>query len=271
MILDYSEFETESSSSGIVNFVHLDNRKAFFAHDHICPFCKTTTSKAYAKQKKDYPEWLFGSFDEFESVYQCPNCGWWEYHYSNQSDAIIDGIRASDNQYSSAIIKKYNVDSISVPIAALRSYIEKHPDAIYKIDAYKMEELVRSVFSDIYPSCTVMAFGKTRDGGKDGLLIDDDGDQYIIQVKRRSNPNATEGIGPVRELMGASLDVDNVKGCLFVSTADHFSHDAKTYANHMIERACVEKYDLIDCKAFLKMVNITRTKQPTYWEQLLRL
>ena len=93
MILDYSEYVTERRSNGIVNFVRVDNGTALFNHDSVCPFCqKRITSTVYGKTKRSYPEWLFGSFDESEWVVQCPTCGWWEYKYSNQSDAIIDGI-----------------------------------------------------------------------------------------------------------------------------------------------------------------------------------
>ena len=68
---------------------------------------------------------------------------------------IIDGIRASDVEYSSAILKSYDDDSIDIPVKVLREYIAKNPSVIYKINAHKMEDLVRSVFSDFFPSCTL--------------------------------------------------------------------------------------------------------------------
>lgn len=104
MIIDYGEYITERASKGLVNFLTVDNGLPLFAHDSICPFCKEKIENTvYSKNKTDYPEWLCGQFDQSESVVQCPICGWWEYKYSNQSDAILDGIRAMDIEYSSAI------------------------------------------------------------------------------------------------------------------------------------------------------------------------
>ena len=272
MILDYSEFITQKSSRGLVNYETVSiNGEAFFKHDHLCPFCHVPAEKTYEKQKKEYPEWLAGSFDQYESVFQCPRCGWWEYEYRNQSDAIIDGIRASDIEYSSAILRKYNDNAVDVPVAALREYIQKKPEVIYGIDAHKMEELVRSVFSDFYPSCTVKSFGKTRDGGKDGLLIDENGQQFLIQIKRRTKADATEGVIPLREFIGATVLEDGINGCIFVSTADHFSNPAKQYAQDITRKRIVESFDLIDCREFIKMIEVAQESIPDYWNQLLQL
>lgn len=225
----------------------------------------------YIIQASKHPEWLWGSFDEYEHVVQCPICGWWEYKYHNHSDAILDGICATDTEYASAIIKKYDDASIDVSVSFLRTYIQKHPDIIYNVDAHKMEELVCSVFSDFYPSCKVKHFGKTRDGGKDGILIDDNGQQTLIQVKRRTNANSTEGVEPLRDLICASVPEDNVNGCIFVSTADHYSAPAKKYVRKVLDKHFIEKFDLIDCKGFLKMIDLTKDSLPTAWNKLLRI
>lgn len=272
MILDYSDYITERGSKGIVNFVQVDNGTALFKHDSVCPFCKKIiTSKVYSKSSRDYPDWLFGSFDQSEQVVQCPSCGWWEYKYTNQSDAVVDGISATDIEYSSAVLKKYNDDSIEVPVNVLRNYLQKNPDVIYKINPHKMEELVRSVFADYYPSCRVFDFGKTRDGGKDGLLIDDSGRQYIIQVKRRSSQNATEGVEAIRSLIGVAVIEDNISGCIFVSTADHYSRDAKKAAQKAVDKEVVERFDLFNCADFLAKVNLVSESLPKSWHKLLKL
>ncbi len=272
MILDYSEYDTQRGSKGIVNYIRADNGAALFKHDSTCPFCKQIiTTKVYSKSKKDYPDWLYGSFDQSEQVVQCPACGWWEYKYSNQSDAIIDGIRAADVEYSSAILKKYDDASIDVPVNALREYLLKNPDVIYKIDPHKMEELVRSVFSDFYPSCKVIEFGKTRDGGKDGLLIDGNGKHFLIQVKRRTKKNHTEGVDAIRSLIGVAAITDNVDGCIFVSTADHYSSYAEEAAQKAVDKKVVESFDLFDCADFLTKVDLVSEKLPKSWQKLLRL
>lgn len=272
MIFDYSKYITSKGHSGIVNYQVVDTGLEFFGHTSVCPYCKQAIKNIiYSKSDDSHDDWLFGSFYEFEKVVQCPICGWWEYEYTNQSDAVADGIRASDIEIHSAILKQYNDNDSEIPITLLRNYIETHPDKIYGIDAHKMAELARAVFSDFYPSCTVTAFGKTKDGGKDGLLIDSDGKQTILQVKRRTSPDATEGVGSIRELLGvASLENDR-PGCIFVSTADHYSPDAKNTAKKAVKKKVVDRFDLYNCEEFLELVNITRTTPPTAWKELLRL
>lgn len=92
MILDYREYVMENGSNGIVNYINNETNIALFNHISVCPYCKTKIDNiVYSNLKRDYPEWLFGPFDQFEKVVQCPICGWWEYKYSNHSDAILDG------------------------------------------------------------------------------------------------------------------------------------------------------------------------------------
>ncbi len=272
MILDYSSYITERGTKGLVNFYNADTNTYIFKHDSICPFCKKKIDNiVYQKSKSETPEWLFGTFDEFEYVIQCPECGWWEYKYSNHSDAILDGIRASDIEYSSAILKSYNDNAIEIPINALRQYISKSPDIIYKIDAHKMEDLVRSVFSDFYPSCTVKKFGQTRDGGKDGLIIDESGKQFLISIKRRESADASEGVATLRDLIGATVIEENIGGCIVVSTANRFTEPAKQYAQKVISKNVIETFDLIDCKEFLRILDLTRNKLPNTWDKLIKL
>ena len=126
-----------------------------------------------------------------------------------------------------------------MPLDELRKYILRKPDIIYEIDAHKMEDLVRSVFKDFFPSCKVKSFGKTRDGGKDGLLIDENGKQFLIQIKRRTHAMSTEGVEGLRELIGVKVLEDDVNGCIFVTTADHFSNPAQKYAQEVIKKSVV--------------------------------
>lgn len=272
MILEYNDYVLEKGSEGVVNYKVVDKNTNLFLHNSICPFCsKRIDNVVYSKQKYETPDWLWGTFNQSERVIQCPICGWWEYCYSNQSDAIIDGIRARDIEYASAVLKKYENSDSNVPMKVLREYILRKPDIIYSIDAHKMEELVRSVYADFYPECTVKHFGKTRDGGRDAIIIDTNGKQMIVQVKRRQSSDKTEGVEAVAALLGVSILEDNLKGCIFVSTAEHFSKDAKVFARKAIDKQKVECFDLIDCAAFLKQVDIVKEKLPVAWDKLIKL
>lgn len=272
MILDYREHITEKASKGLVNYISRETNIALFDHTATCPYCKRKIENVvYSNTKREYPDWLYGSFDQSEKVIQCPTCGWWEYSYRNQSDAILDGIRASDVEYISAKLRTFDNASVEVPLEVLRTYLLKKPEIIYEIDAHKMEDLVRSVLKDFLPDCEVRHFGKTRDGGRDGLLIDSEGYQTLLQVKRRTKSDATEGVVALRELMGVAILEDNLKGCIFVSTADHFSRDAEKYAQQVLSTNIIEKFELVNCDEFLSRLKLVQDNIPEEWRKLIRL
>ena len=71
MILDYKEFVTENAHQGVVNYVSVESGLPLFSHKSICPFCHTTiNNRIYQKSVDDYPDWLFGSFNQWEEVVQ---------------------------------------------------------------------------------------------------------------------------------------------------------------------------------------------------------
>lgn len=274
MILDYSNYVISSAESGIVNFYTSENNLPLFSHTPCCPFCKKKIeNEVYHKVDVTHPEWLFGEFRQTEVVIQCPHCGWWEYQYKNSSDAVVDGIRASSIKYASATLKQFEDSSQDVPVDELRKYLLKKPEIMYNIDPHKMEELVRSIFKDFYPDCKVIALGKTHDGGKDAILIDNQGKHFFVSIKRRSDPNATEGVDTIRDLLGAAMAEDNVTGCIYVSTADHFS----SYAIKHMEKVkaassnMVDTYELYDYKKFVDTLKISSSKLPESWSELLTL
>lgn len=270
MILDYQNFVTRSGHRGVVNYKSVDQNIDVFNSTSLCPFCKeTVTQTVYQKEKLDYPGWLFGSFNEWEEVKQCPICGWWEYKYHNQSDAVDDGIAASDIKIVTSILRQYSESSRSIPIQTLNAAIAEYPEKIYEIHDKKMEELVQSVFSSYY-SCNVSLVGKSHDGGKDLIFVESDRPTFV-QVKRRISPNKVEAVSGIRELLGATLLADNVKSCIFVSTADHFSLPAQKEAQRAVEKCLVEKYELFDCTHFLNMLQLTKKDIPVSWSPLLTL
>lgn len=272
MILDYSECIIERGITGIVNFQREETNTHLFQHRSICPFCNIEIKNKIHQKSKRWPEWLFdGSFEENEKVVQCPNCGWWEYEYQNSSDSVDDGVVANEIKYASAILRAYDDNSMDIPITELRKYLDKKPDLLYSINPHKLEEVVRSVFKDFYPSCEVKTFGQTRDGGRDGLIIMDDGSHHLLQVKRRTHRDHTEGISQLRELIGASVIEDNLSGCIYVTTADHFSSDAQEYAQQVVRKKVVETFDLIDYNEFLHMMELTKDHLPDKWRELLSI
>lgn len=93
----------------------------------------------------------------------------------------------------------------------------------------------------------------------------------MIQVKCRTKRDATEGVEALRSLIGVSVIEDNVKGCIFISIADYFSTLARAYAKKVVNKQHIEMFDLIDCREFLKRLDLTKNKLPTAWNQPLCL
>ncbi len=272
MIFDYREYITERGCQGIVNFKEYNENNDLFKHNSVCPFCKRKIKNiVFSDHYSGYPDWLEGQYSESENVIQCPNCGWWEYKFQNFSDAILDGIRASDIEYKSAILKQYENDSKELPLELVRQAVKKNSNVLCELNPNKLEDLVRSVLGDFYPGCKVYHFGKTRDGGKDGLLVDENGKQFLIQVKRRQNSNSTESVAPIRELIGVSVLEKNTNGCIFVSTAAKYSQDAISTARLAVEKRVVESFELINRDDFCKYVDLTTDKMPDAWEGLLKV
>ena len=163
---------------------------------------------------------------------------------------------------------EYPEDSLNVPIEVLNDYIHTHPDKIININDKKMEELVGSVFSSFY-QCEAKIVGKSSDGGVDIILIDGD-KPTMVQVKRRKNLNKTESVSYIRELLGATL-LKQSKNCMFVTTADKFSCDAKKTASLAINLGLVERYELINRERFISMLRSEPRAIQQTWEKIKTL
>lgn len=270
MILDYSDYIIRKGANGIENGnfkkVNID---LFYAEKSICPFCKVKINNSiYKEERNGYPEWLNGSFSEWETVNKCPICGWWEHSYQNSSDAIMDGIRLSELEIHTSILRKYDEASKNIGIEILRDYIKQNPDKIYKIHHKKMEELTQSILREHF-DCEVELVGKSHDGGKDLILVNSD-KPTIIQVKRRTRADKVEPVTTIRELLGTTV-LAEASACLFVTTADHYSPMAIQEANRAIELKIVEKYDLINYHRFISLLNLYTITKEYPWKKLIRI
>lgn len=267
MILDYSQYITEKGDEGIVNYKWVENTlDRLQPKKGVCPFCKKKiTNEVYYKMNNKI-SWC--SAVEYEHVIQCPECGWWEHSYTFQSDDIGDGLRATSLELTQAVLKRYDLDSKSIPIEILNNYITQHPDKIYGINDKKMEELVASVFKE-FTDCEIHLVGKSHDGGKDLILLDGE-KQTFIQVKRRTQAQKVEPVSSIRDLIGASV-IGDADACVFVTTADHFSQPAQTAAQKVVEKKILNSFDLVDYHRFVDMLKLQRKDYPTKWEQILKI
>ncbi len=270
MILDYSEFIIRNGSKGLLSGHYKEeNLDLFYSETGTCPFCRVKIrDRIFSKQKTSYPEWIDGSFSEYEFVIQCPTCGWWEHQYKNSSDAMLEYTRLSELNINTAVLRKYNLSDKMIPIELLNNYIRKNPDKIYNIHHKKMEELTQSVFKEHY-NCEVKLVGKSHDGGKDLIVIHSD-TNIMVQVKRRTKPDKVEPVSSIRELLGATL-LSESKSCTFVTTADHFSPMAIKEADKAIQLNLLEQYELIDYHSFIDMLNLQKKSEDIPWNKLINM
>ena len=267
MILDYTQFIKSSGEEGIVNYKWVNNTlEKLEQRRGFCPFCKKKIDNKIYHKTNNKIYWC--SAVEYETVIQCPQCGWWEHAYTFSSDDIDEGLRATSLELTQAVLRTYEYNSNNIPIEVLNKYIAKNPEKIYGINDKKMEELVANVFKD-FMDCEIKIVGKSHDGGKDLILLNGD-KQTFVQVKRRTQSDKVESVSSIRDLIGASI-LDDADACVFVTTADHFSDPAKEAAKKAVEKKILNSFELIDYHRFVSMLNLQRMNCPTEWEKLLRI
>lgn len=188
-------------------------------------------------------------------VKYCRNCGWWT--GQDEYKAVAGYATSDEGEWGTSlvegILRYFDVDSLEIPLEVLRSHIRKKPEILYKIHPRKLEELVGSIFSDFF-DCEVKLTAQTVDRGIDLLAIRGDAN-YLVQVKRRSKPSATERVEVIRELAGVLLISGEAKG-IVVSTAKKFSKQAVSEANspHLFARGY--RIELITYSDLLRILNV---------------
>lgn len=162
------------------------------------------------------------------SAHQCPHCGWWALIIDTRIHAGADNFGRVAVEARSAIVgvaKRFHISDKALPIEELRRWLARHPHLLSSTDATRFEKVMQDCFRDHYRGATVDHVGETGDGGVDIKLVQSDGEPVLIQVKRRKNPNAVEGLEVVRELNGVLLHNTVAKG-IVVTTACRFTKGA---------------------------------------------
>ena len=200
---------------------------------------------------------------------QCKNCGWWdteeELHveYPDPSDLRHYVGRSIHRR---AVLREFNVAGSDVPLATLQNHLLSHPAALYSVDPYHLERLVASVFRE-HMNCDAIHLGGPGDRGIDLVLIDGER-RYVVQVKRRSRPDKAEQVSCVREFVGAMV-LDGTLHGMFVSTASHFTRQARQTAAEAQSKGVVEYLELVDGKRLLEICQLTATTREPNWQQTL--
>lgn len=188
----------------------LEGYLAEYCDRKSCPFCSIRLS-------------IFAYDSEgIAFLKTCRNCAYWQSFYDRGT--YCD----SRSSIYSAFISKGREFESKLPESCLSEaaqMIRRKQQIWNTIEPRRLEELVADIFRANYSECEVIHVGQPGDGGVDVVFIDSANQQWLIQVKRRESPFAAEGIGTVRNLLGAMMLNGALKG-IVVSTADHFTFRA---------------------------------------------
>ncbi|HEX2080087.1 MAG TPA: restriction endonuclease [Longimicrobium sp.] len=256
-LLDYpeclSEFRFKDPATG---------HSPFFEDDGRCPFCGGQTTPAYSAGRLVYDpddELRRDDVHHSVSVSTC-RCGWWSFVHHETPDAAYEYATPAYAGHYRGVLRRYDaavLGGLEAPVATLRRVLARAPSMIDALHPRKMEELVGSVFADFFPHCEAVHCGRSHDGGVDLILIVSD-TLIAVQVKHRQRIDRGEPVSAVRDFLGAML-IQGMAHGVFVTTADHFSHDSRKAAHDVVERGAVSSFRLVDRGALFNLLQVTRS------------
>jgi hypothetical protein len=204
-IIDYERHDT------IIGWIHSN-----FYGISICPFCNSSVIRAdYFDEEAD--DWLYTG--EYAFVVECQNCGFWQSYWAGVQET------PGDDEWEGHMSKlsEFPEDIPNGCLQECAQYLKTHPNYWNEIKPSSLERLIADIFRANYQNSEVFHVGQPNDGGIDVLFVDSGKKRWLIQVKRRGSPNATEGVSTLRNLLGVLL-LRSTKYGIVVSTADHFSY-----------------------------------------------
>lgn len=228
------------------------------AYAEQCPYCRIRLQTVHQDNRDLSP--VFGRI----MVRVCSDCGWWE---SSDESSLEQG---ENNWYRSrevrrrALLREYSVGGSEVPLDALHRHVAKHPHTLSHTNPRRLEELVGKAFSEIM-ACEAIHIGGPNDDGIDLILVNGE-QQYVVQVKRRSAPDAVESVQGIREFVGAMVLQGFVRG-LFVTTAPRFSPRARYTARLAEDRKLVESIGLVNSSRLIDVCKLTAERESPPWKQ----
>ena len=268
-IKDFHDFtfsinDEYSQSDSLVNSQVLNGLRQYFSQvpqpenlpfvSQTCPFCKISLlSGQHQLNDEDYENVRIGSLE------YCPRCQYWCWNYLESR--YIGRPSVDVYEYVSFLSKitefeEFLPDEFSVELA---QWFRRNPDRWHFVHPNKFEKLVADIFSSNYAHAEVIHVGKPDDGGIDVLFIDTNGNQWLIQVKRRENPKYTEPVKTIRNLLGTMLLEGSSYG-MVVSIADHFSYRAYQAVNRAKELGMIVK--LVDRGVLDRMLGALLPDRP---------
>ena len=182
-----------------------------------------------------------------QEVVICPNCGSWKY-WHEFDDGMGD---AEVEEEACSKLISFKIDDPQIPIDLINQYLAKHPNKISHIHHFKFEEVISSIYKEVY-GYEIITTKQTRDNGVDLFFFDANGTRAAVQVKQRKNPQKAVGISVLRDLIGAAV-INKVKDIHLVTNA-RFSKEVKKQASKITPQFNVSLRDFKDIASALDVV-----------------
>jgi hypothetical protein len=254
----YDSFETEEDSA-YVNGNQVDDADILrrWVIDELgereqCPYC--TAKFVFADNARDADQ----DTGRCSTLAVCDTCGFWQWNHN-----VWFPRGASWSAYM-AKVREFDAVPSHCQTEIAQS-IRRNPMLLHSMSPKLLEQHVAAVLKANYADSEAIHVGQSHDGGVDVLFVDAGGTQSLVQVKRRTNPDASEGVVTVRNLLGVMAPRRVLKG-IIVSTADHFTYEA--YATVAEAKAAGYEVSLVDKGKLLRMLPPLIPKRP--WRKAVR-
>jgi hypothetical protein len=191
----------------------------------------------------------------------CENCRHWS----------LASLWASSTERSTwevshckAIARRFDLRLPNGCASELAQYYRRKLNRFELVDPKRLELLVCDVFRANFQNAEVVHVGRPGDGGTDAFFVDANRQQWLIQVKRRSQ--GKEPFSTVQELAGTLLIENELRG-IVVTTALGFSQPAIEAVNKLQRRGI--KIELIDRGVLNRMLSPLLPRHP--WDEYFKL
>jgi hypothetical protein len=184
----------------------------------------------------------------------CDDCGFWRFH-------LRDNVYLP--YYDVPHVKRFNYELETPSITYLSHEIQKHREQVFSMNPTKFERYVGSVLAD-FLDCEVRHIGQSGDDGVDLIALISD-NPLMIQVKRRENPDKTEGIDVVK-LLFASAFARGADSGMVVTSAKKFSRRAEDWIESSRLKDVGFNLELVDINGLMSMIDAVLEKDsPPPW------
>ncbi|MBR1231697.1 restriction endonuclease [Bradyrhizobium sp. AUGA SZCCT0182] len=216
-----------------------------------CPFCAASMRSRTDKK-------------ESHVLAECESCGFWRVaHIKN-----VGGFQSGEPVLASrGVAKLYEVDSLDVPLADLRRFLKRDPLHLAHVNPFVFEELVASCLRSVFPDSELIKVGGRRDRGIDLMLLQTSGENYLVQIKRRSNIQKNEGVDVVRQLNGVIFRENAAKG-LVITTAKRYTPDAVQETRIKSNRGSWQSIDLYGYEDIVRWLNLPNPSPYEPWKDV---